>query len=171
MTTQPAITLYGEKNAQAPTQLDLFSFLVGKWKGTGKTKAADGSPVQFELTWIGRFILNGMAIADEIHSPAPDGSPYLGITIRHFDTTQDSWIVEFLNVTNSFLRRQVNPQSGSVRADDGTVVVVSEDGETRIREYYRVPDRNHFVYSMELSRDAGQTWEPATFEFAMERVE
>jgi hypothetical protein len=171
MPPQPAITPYGQKNAQAPTQLDLFSFLVGKWKGTGKTKAADGSPVQFEVTWIGRYILNGMAIADELHSLAPDGSPYLGIGIRHFDAKQNAWIVEYLNVSNSFLRRQVNPQSGSVSVAADTVVVISEDGQLRIREHYRVADPNRFTYSMDLSRDGGQTWDPPTLEIPMERVD
>jgi hypothetical protein len=30
-----------------------------------------------------------MAIADEFHSLAPDGSPYLGLSLRHFDTKHD----------------------------------------------------------------------------------
>jgi hypothetical protein len=29
--TRPAIATYGERNANAPPQLDVFSFLVGKW--------------------------------------------------------------------------------------------------------------------------------------------
>src|SRR5947209_4721703 len=142
MAIEPAITLYGEKNPQAPDQLSVFSFLVGKWKGIGKAKGEDGSDAQFELTWIGRYVLNGKAIADEIHSLAPDGTPYLGISIRHFDTKDKSWIIEYLNVSNSFLRRQVNPRSGNVSVDSGTIVVVSEDAQTRIRESYRAADRN-----------------------------
>src|SRR4051812_44795521 len=125
------LTTYGERNPQAPDELTVFSFMVGKWHGSGKTRLPDGSEAQFELTWIGRYILNGMAIADEFHSLAPDGKPYLGISLRHFDPKHGSWIIEYLNVSNSFLRRQVNPQSGSVRHDAGTVVVISEDDETR----------------------------------------
>ena len=171
MANEPAITTYVQKNAQAPSQLNLFSFLVGKWKGAGKTRLADGSHAQWELTWIGRYILNGMAIADEFHSLAPDGSPYLGISLRHFDTKHDSWVIEYLNVSNSFLRRQVNPQSGSVSLDAGAIVVISEDGQTRIREHYRVADQNHFSYRMDMSRDEGRTWDPVLIEMTMERVE
>lgn len=171
MTPESAVTPYGRKNGHAPAQLDLFSFLVGKWKGTGKAPLPDGSQAQFEWTWIGRYILNGMAIADELHSLAPDGSPYLGISLRHFDTKHDSWIIEYLNVSNSFLRRQVDPRSGSVSVDAGTLVVVSEEGETRIREHYRVADPDHFTYSMDMSRDGGQSWDPPLFEMTMERVE
>jgi hypothetical protein len=171
MAIESAITTYGEKNPQAPDQLDMFSFLVGKWKGSGKTRLEDGSYAHFELTWIGRYVLNGMAIADEIHSLAPNGSPYLGISIRHFDTRNDSWIVEYLNVSNSFLRRQVNPKSGNVSVDASTIVVFSEDAQTKIRERYTVADRNHFTYSTDMSRDGGRCWDATLVEMTMTRVD
>jgi hypothetical protein len=171
MAPQAAITTYGERNAQAPAQLDLFSFLVGKWHGVAKVKLPDGKPAEFELTWIGRYILDGMAIADEFHSLAPDGSPYLGISLRQFDAQHGGWVIEYLNVPGSFLRRQVNPQSGSVQLDDGDIVVISEDGAKRIRERYRIPDRSHFTYSTDASPDGGRSWEPPSFQMTMVRVE
>jgi hypothetical protein len=171
MAAEPAITTYGERNPQAPDQLNLFSFLVGKWKGTGNTRLEDGSHAQFELTWIGRYILNGMAIADEIHSLAPDGKPYLGISLRHFDTKEDSWIIEYLNISNSFLRRQVNPHSGNVSVDASTIVVISGDAQTKIRERYRVADKNHFTYSTDMSRDGGHSWDAVLVEMTMTRVD
>jgi len=171
MANEPAITTFGERNARAPVQLNLFSFLVGRWKGICKTRMPDGSPAEFELTWIGRYILDGMAIADEFHSLAPDGSPYLGISLRHFDTKHASWIIEYLNVPGSFIRRQVNPRSGSVSLDGGTVVVISEDAQTKIRESYRVADQNHFTYIMDMSRNAGESWDPVLFEMTMTRVD
>lgn len=168
---QPAITPYGERSTRAPAELDTFSFLVGKWQGVGKTKAPDGSPVQFEMTWIGRYVLDGVAIADEFHGATPDGKPYLGISLRHYDAAQRAWLIEYLNVTGSFVRRQVNPRSGAVRREGDTVVVEAEDGETRIRESYRVSGRNRFTYSMELSPDGGKTWGPPPFEVSLTRVE
>jgi hypothetical protein len=172
MATEPAITTYGQMNPQAPRQLSLFSFLVGKWSGTGTTRLADGGSAQWEITWIGRYILDGMAIADEGHSQFPDGRPAIGISIRHFDTRHDSWIIEFLNVSNSFLRRQVNPRSGSVSMDAaGNIVILCEDGETRIRELYHVIDQNRFTYSIDLSRDGGRNWDPVSIEMTLARVE
>jgi hypothetical protein len=172
MVAQPAITAYGEKNAEAPAELDLFSFLIGKWSGTGRTRLADGSHVEWQgATWIGRYILNGMAIADELHAPGPDGKIYLGITLRQFDTELDTWIVEFLNVENSFLRRQVNANAGSVTREADSVVVISEDGQTRSRERYRLPSQNRFIYTLELSRDAGRTFDPVALEMTFTRVE
>ena len=169
---EPATTTYGERNPQAPDELNLFSFLVGKWNGGGRTRLPAGDYVEWEgATWIGRYILNGMAIADELHAPGPDGKIYLGITLRQFDTNHNSWIVEFLNIPNSFLRRQVNPQSGSVSQDAGGIAVISEDAGTQFRETYRVPDQNHFTYTADRSQDGGRTWEPVLLEMTMTRVE
>lgn len=171
MAAERAITTYGERGGQAPSQLDLFSFLVGKWKGIGKSSLPNGRVAGFEVTWIGRYVLNGMAIADEFHSLAPDGGPYLGISLRSFDISRDCWIIEYLNISNSFIRRQVNPKSGSVRRDGNTVVVISEDGRTRIRENYEVTDREHFTYRTDSSRDAGRHWDPVSIEISMGRIE
>jgi hypothetical protein len=168
MAAEPAITIYGERNPEAPAELDLFSFLVGKWVGRSRTRLADGN--HSEWTWIGRYIMNGMAIADELHVNA-EGKPYLGITLRQFDTEHDVWVVEFLNVSNSFLRRQVNPSAGSVSREADSVVVISEDAQLRIRERYRLVDQNHFTYTMDQSKDAGRSWDPVSIEMTMTRVE
>ena len=58
-----------------------------------------------------------------------------------------------------------------IDADAGTIVVISEDSRTRIREGYRVTDQNHFTYSMELSEDEGRTWGPIQIEITMARVD
>jgi len=169
---QPAITAYGEKNPQAPAELDLFSFLIGKWSGTGRTRLADGSHAEWQgATWIGRYILNGTAIADELHAPGPDGRIHLGITLRQFDAEHDTWIVEFLNVEGSFLRRQVSANAGSVSREADSVVVISEDGQTRSRERYRLPSKDQFIYTLELSRDAGRSFDPVALEMTFMRVE
>ena len=170
---EPAVLKYGERNAEAPSELSLFSFFVGTWKGGGRTRLPDGKYAQYDdgVTWIGRYVLDGMAIADEVHIVNPEGKPYLGITLRQFDAKHASWIIEFLNVTVSFVRRQVNPRSGSVSVKDGTITIISEDGESRIRENYRVADEDHFSYSTELSRDGGRSWDPPAFEMTLVRVE
>jgi hypothetical protein len=172
MVSESAITTYGGKNARAPAELERFSFLVGKWQGSGKARKEDGSYAHFDgVTWIGRYILNGMVIADEFHSLTPDGKPYLGISLRQFDTQQQAWIIEYLNVSYSFLRRQVNAQSGSVTADAGTVIVISADGQSRIRETYRLSDAKHFTYSTDMSGDGGHRWDPVSIEISMTKVE
>ena len=170
--SEPAITTYGLRSALAPSQLDLFSFLVGKWQGGGRTKLADGGYATFDgVTWIGRYVLDGTAIADEFHAPTPDGKPYLGISLRQFDRQHHAWVIEYLNVSQSFLRRQVNPHSGSVEEVAGSLVVTSEDGETRIRENYHLMDQNHFSYSTDMSRDGGRTWDVDLTELTLQRAQ
>jgi hypothetical protein len=172
MAQDRSITTYGTKHDSAPEELDVFSFLIGKWEGSGKTRLADGTVAEYDgLTWIGRYVLDGMAIADELHTPQPDGSPGMGITFRYFDPENRHWIVEFLNVTYSFIRRQVNAESGSVETDGTTVIVVSESGQSIIREYYRVLSADRFVYSLDVSNVGGETWNRGSIEFTMSRTE
>ena len=167
----PSKTTYGERNPGAPKELAVFSFLVGKWQGSGKARLPDGNVVEFGgVSWIGRYILDGMAIADEGHAAGPDGSPYLGITFRQYDPGRKAWIVEFLNVTGSFLRKQVNVRSGSVKVNGQTVTVASE-GPTQSREHYQVVDQDHWVYRMDLSTDGGRSWDEGQIEMTFRRVE
>jgi hypothetical protein len=98
-------TTYGERNPGSPNELEAFAFLVGKWQGTGKVRLPDGKVAEFSgVSWIGRYILDGTAIADELHSAYPDGRPFLGISLRQYDASRKTWIVEHLNVSDSFLR-------------------------------------------------------------------
>ena len=164
-------TTYGEKNSSAPKELDVFSFLIGKWRGTGNTRLPDGKVVEFGgVSWIGRYILDGTAIADEGHAAYPDGRPALGVTFRQYDAARKTWIVEFLNVSESFLRKQVNGQSGSVEVDGRDVRVVTE-GSTRSREHYIVVDQDNWVYRMDLSTDGGRSWNEGQVEMTFRRSE
>jgi hypothetical protein len=146
--------------------------LIGKWEGSGRTRLADGTIAEYAgLVWIGRYMLDGMAIVDDLHAPLPDGGRGLGITLRYFDSGSDAWVVEFLNVSNSFIRRQVNARSGAVEKEGSTVVVTSVSDESICREFYRVIGDDSFVYSIDLSNDAGKTWNRGSIEFTMNRVE
>jgi hypothetical protein len=172
MAQDSAITTYGNRHDSAPEELEVFSFLIGKWEGSGKTRLADGMVVEYDgITWIGRYILDGMAIADELHAPLPDGGRGMGVTFRYFDPVNERWIVEFLIVTNSFIRRQVNAESGSIEIDGTTVIVVSESDQSSSREYYRVLGRDRFDYTIDLTNDGGETWNRGSIEFNMSRVE
>lgn len=164
------ITNYGERNPNSPNELELFSFLVGKWQGTARVKVDGGKFVEIPVSWIGRYILDGTAIADEFHSTAPDGSPYLGISLRQYDTQRKTWIIEYLNVSNSFLRRQVNGGSGSVTVDGPSVTVTSGAPDSMSREHYRVVDRDNFLYRLDASNDGGSNWNEGQIEMTFRRT-
>jgi hypothetical protein len=36
--SDPSMTTYGENNPDSPKELSVFSFLIGKWEGKGRTK-------------------------------------------------------------------------------------------------------------------------------------
>jgi len=167
----PSITSYGDANADAPRELRAFEFLIGRWEGTGTTRLPEGKVAEFPIKGIGRYVLDGMAIADESHSTTPDGAPYFGITLRFYDSAKKSWVVEFLNVNGSFLRRQVNPGSGAVQISGRDVVVMSQSEDAWIRETYHVASADQFTYKMDLSQDRGQTWTLGQVEMKLARKE
>jgi hypothetical protein len=164
-------TSYGETNPDSPNELKVFSFLIGKWQGAGRVKLDGGKFADFSVSWIGRYILDGTAIEDEFHSLAPDGSPYLGISLRQYDTKRRTWIIEYLNVSNSFLRRQVNGGSGSVTVDGPSVTVISGTPDSMSREHYRVVDHDNFVYRLDASNDGGSNWNEGQIEITLRRSE
>jgi hypothetical protein len=167
----PSKTTYGEISPGAAPQLRAFSFLVGKWEGKGTTRLQDGTVAAFPVTWIGRYILDGTAIADEMHAPAPDGSPYLGISLRQYDAGRKAWIIEYLNVSGSFLRRQVSAAAGCVDVSGRNVMVASGSPGTMIREHYLVPDNNNFTYRLDVSNDDGKSWNEGQIEMSFRRLE
>jgi hypothetical protein len=167
--SDPSKTIYGEMSPRAPQELRAFSFLIGKWDGKGTTKLPDGKVAEFPVSWIGRYILDGTAIADEAHGPGPDGSPYLGISLRHYDASRKTWIIEFLNVSGSFLRKQVNSDSGSVTLNGRNVTVASESPGVTIREHYQVADDDNWVYRLDVSSDGGKSWNEGQIEMTFRR--
>jgi len=168
----PSKTTYGEKNPGAPNELAAFSFLVGKWQGTGRTRLPDGKVAEFSgVSWIGRYVLDGTAIADEAHGAYPDGRPFLGISLRQYDAGRKAWIVEFLNVSESFLRKQVNAGSGSVEVKGRNVTVVSESPGMSVREHYLVADQDNFVFRLDVSTDGGRSWNEGQMEMSFRRAE
>src|SRR5215467_4960068 len=155
-----AVVPYGVRNAAAPVELDAFRFFVGKWKGVARVRLENGNHTEYDVVWIGRYVLDGMAIADEGYSVDPGGATKLqGYSIRYFDPSNRSWTIEFVNVGNSFVRRQVNPRTGSVHIDGASVVVSAEDDKAMAREYYRVSGNDSFTYTIDLSRDGGKSWD------------
>jgi len=163
------MTIYGERNPGSPPELNAFSFLIGKWEGKGRTKLENGKFAEYDVTWIGRYILDGTAIADELHAPMPDGSPYLGISLRQYDANRRTWVIEYLNVTNSFLRRQVNRESGFVSVSGRNVTVTSESPGVVVREHYLVEDDKTFIYRLDVSRDGGTSWNEGQLEMTFHR--
>ena len=82
------------------------------------------------------------------------GSPSLGITFRQYDQSQKTWVIEHLNVSESFLRRQVG--TGSVAVSGRPVTVTSGSAGVVVREHYVAPDADNWVYRLDSSKDGGR---------------
>ena len=167
--TDPSKTIYGERSPRAPRELDVFAFLIGKWDGRGRTRLPDGKVAEYPVAWVGRYVLDGTAIADECRAPYPDGTPSLGITFRQYDQIRKTWVIEFLNVSESFLRRQVHHGTGLVTVSGGTVTVISESPGIVVREHYVVADADNWVYRLDSSDDGGRSWNEGAIEFTFRR--
>ena len=167
----PSKTVYGERNPRSPRELGAFDFLVGRWQGTGQTRLGSGRVAEYPVSWVGRYVLDGMAIADEVRAPNQDGTPLLGITLRQYDDGRRTWVVEYINVTDSFIRKQVSGTAGSVVIDGNTVTIASESPGMSIRERYIVADRDHFVYRLDVSTDNGRSWDEGPIVMTFHRVE
>jgi len=162
-----------QEPARTPQELDAFAFLIGKWEGTGKTRLPDGKVVEYPITWIGRYILDGTAIADDGRGPAPDGSLAVGITFRQYDSTRKAWIIEFLSlVPTSQLFRQVYPGGGSVSVQGRNVILHLERPAGKaalIRENYLVSDNDNWVYRLDESMDGGKSWDEGRTQITLRR--
>jgi hypothetical protein len=124
---------------------------------------------EYPVAWVGRYVLDGTAIADEIHGPYPDGTPILGISFRQYDQIRKTWVVEYLNVSESLLRRQVHDSTGSVAVSGRTVTVTSESPGIIVREHYVVLDADNWFYRLDSSNDGGRSWDEGAIEFTFRR--
>jgi hypothetical protein len=167
----PAVTIYGTRNPAAPPELSTFSFLVGKWTGTGKYRDAEGKSTDFAVLWIGRYALDGMAIVDENRAPESQGGAIQGLTLRFFDPARKTWTIEFLNFGRSFLRKQTNASSGAVKKEGAKITVFQSGPEGAPgREVYTVVDAAHFTYSMDVQKKDG-VWDEGLVTMKLERRE
>jgi hypothetical protein len=165
----PAMTTYGAANPEAPRELATFAFLVGTWAGTARNQDAEGRYTEYAFEWIGRYVLDGMAIADEMRVP---GGAVQGMSLRAFDADRRKWVIEYLNFNRSFLRKQVNAEYGDV-TQDGTQITITQPGPgaALARERYTIVDATHFTYSMDMSQDGGQTWDEGLVMMEMQKEE
>jgi hypothetical protein len=170
--TVRAVTTYGVLNPAAPAELGMFAFLIGKWTGTARSRNPDGTYSEYQFDWIGRYALDGMAIADEMRMSSAQGGAIQGMSLRFYDAARKQWAIEFLNFNRSFLRRQVGSEWGEV-IQEGPRVTINQDrpGGGPGREVYTLIDAGHFTYSMDFAQDDGQTWDEGIVTIDMKREE
>ena len=146
-------------NPNAPEELSQFAFVIGKWKGEGKVMTKDGTMAAYQTTWVGRYILDGYAIANEskIHDKNA-GWEALWTTFFIYDKTRGQWIIEALNTLDSTFNVQVSGSSGGVQLGGSSITVASQQPGYMIREHYLNMSEQHYTFSSDVSTDNGKTW-------------
>jgi hypothetical protein len=113
---------FGRLNPNAPDALSRFAFLIGKWRCEAKLKSTDGSWQTFEGAWLGRFILDGYAIADEYKMMSSSGELIvLGMNFRTYDAARKIWNIKWLNALAGNWMDLVSDEMGGISIDGESI--------------------------------------------------
>lgn len=147
-------------NPDAPAELSLFDFLVGKWHCEGIYKADDGQEHEFQATWTGHYILDGYAIADEYRMLGPDGKPVmLGQNFRAYNRAHGAWRMRWLDALKGDWIELAPERLGGVEAGDGYITFKTRgDDETIKRIRFSDISEDSFTWTSDQSKDGGETW-------------
>jgi Protein of unknown function (DUF1579) len=155
---------FGKLNPKAPSELSRFAFLIGKWRFEAKVKLPGGKSHLFQGTWVGRFILDGHAIADEYRMLDMSGSlVVLGLNLRAYDPNKQTWNIKWLNGLTGTWTDLTPPELGGVMYNGRSIVYVfkelapidSTHAYTRVT--YTTDAKTHFTWRGEKSSDRN-TW-------------
>jgi hypothetical protein len=157
----PAHDDLGHANPKAPAALSLFAFLVGRWRCEARVRLTDGAWQTFHATWIGRFILDGYAIADEYRMTGPSGELIVvGLNLRVYDPARQVWNIKWLNALAGTWVDLGPEELGGVRVDDRSITYAFEEpmaGHAYTRATYTNISPTHFTWRGERSED-GTSW-------------
>ena len=152
---------FGEPNPDAPAALSRFAFLVGRFRCEARLKTASGEWQTFEGSWVGRFILDGYAIADEYRMTGSSGELIvLGMNFRTYDAARQSWNIKWLNALDGTWTDLVTPELGGVKFDGQSISYAFKEpvaGHAYTRATYTNISRTHFTWRGEKSED-GKSW-------------
>jgi len=152
---------FGRPNPNAPSALSRFAFLIGRWRCEAKIKVSSGEWQQFEASWLGRFILDGYAIADEYRMTDSTGKLIvLGLNLRAFDAGRQVWNIKWLDALSGTWTDLGPEELGGVSFDGQSVSYVFKEpmaAHSYTRATYTSVSRTRFTWRGEQSADR-KTW-------------
>lgn len=152
---------WGKANPNAPAALSRFAFLIGSWRCEARVKSATGSWQTFQATWLGRFILDGYAIADEYRMTDSAGELIvLGMNFRAYDATKKTWNIKWLNALAGTWVDLGPEELGGVSFDSQSITYAFSEpvaAHAYTRATYTNISQTHFTWRGEKSDD-GQAW-------------
>src|SRR5688572_28167372 len=117
-----------EPNPKAPAALSRFVFLLGRWRCAATVRSARGEWQMLTATWIGRWILDGYAIADEYRMTSSSGELLvLGMNLRTYDAARETWNIKWLNALAGTWVDLGPERLGGVQFDGQSIVYAFEE--------------------------------------------
>lgn len=152
---------FGQPNPNAPAALVQFAFLIGRWRCEARVRTGDGDWQTFQATWLGRYILDGYAIADEYRMTGPAGELIVfGMNFRTWDAVRRNWNIKWLNALAGTWTDLGTDELGGVTFDGQSIIYALEEpvaAHAYTRACYTNISGTHFTWRGEKSDD-GQTW-------------
>jgi hypothetical protein len=152
---------FGRPNPNAPAALSRFGFLIGRWWCEAKVRLANGEWPTLQAAWLGRFILDGYAIADEYRMTDSAGElMVLGLNVRAYDTAEQRWNMKWLNALAGTWLDLGPEEFGGIRFDDQSIIYAFKEpvaAHAYTRATYTNISEEHFTWRGEKSED-GKTW-------------
>lgn len=152
---------YGSPNPNAPAALSRFAFLLGRWRCEARVRMATGEWQTFQASWVGRFILDGYAMADEYRMTDSSGELIvLGINLRTYDDAKRTWNMKWLNALAGTWVDLGPEELGGVRFDGESIIYVFREpiaAHAYTRATYTDISKTHFTWRGEKSDD-GKDW-------------
>jgi len=148
---------FGTPHPNASAALSQFAFLIGRWRCKAKVNSANGEWQTFDATWLGRFILDGYAIADEYTMTGSAGELIvLGVNFRTYDSSKQIWNMKWLNALAGTWTDLGPEDLGGVRCDGQSIIYafkepVADHAYTRVT--YTNISKTHFTWRGEKSND------------------
>ena len=148
---------FGTRNPKAPPELSRFAFLIGRWRCDARARSADGDWQRLHADWVGRFILDGYAIADEYRMKDAGGQLIvLGVNLRTYDAATRTWNLRWLNALAGTWTDLASPELGGVTFDGRSVAYTFKEpvaDHAYTRATYTTNSDTHFTWRGEKSDD------------------
>jgi hypothetical protein len=161
---------YGSRNPDAPEELALFEFLLGRWECVARVKQPDGTYRSSRAEWRGRYVLDGHAVADEFRLWDASGRlTQIGWNVRTYSRERRRWVMGWHDALAGTWLELAPEELGGVESDAAGVRyrhhappgiagnLVPAHAIFRV-SYAEITPRR-FTWRAELSRDGGETWE------------
>ena len=152
---------FGQVNPKAPAALSRFAFLIGQWRCDAKVKLVSGEWQTFQATWLGRYILDGYAIADEYRMTGASGELIvIGVNIRAYDSARQVWNIKWLQALAGTWVDLGPEELGGIRFEDQSIIYSFKEPmapHAYTRATYTNISPTHFTWRGEKSDD-GKIW-------------